>query len=67
MWIFRPRVVGVAWVEMPPPPSVVRSCSGGGDGLAFLGFVFIFSTSKLYKNMQHTSWPKKYVELTHIV
>lgn len=57
--IFRPKVVGVAWTELIPlywsPPA---GGGGGGDGLASSRFVFIFSTSKLYKNMQHTSWPK---------
>lgn len=31
--------------------------TGSQDGLAAL-VVFIVSTSKLYKYMQHTSWPK---------
>lgn len=54
--IFRPRVVGVAWAELIPPhwSAPVR----GRGWLGFSRFVFIFSTSKLYKNMQHTSWPK---------
>ena len=54
--IFRPRVVGVAWAELIPHywSAPVR----GRGWLGFSRFVFIFSTSKLYKNMQHTSWPK---------
>lgn len=37
-----------------------------GRRMAFL-FVFIFSTSKLYKYMQHTSWPKVCGTNTHLV
>lgn len=55
--VFQPRVEGVAWVEsiLPHWSAPVIEVWGW---LGFSRFVFIFSTSKLYKNMQHTSWPK---------
>lgn len=56
--IFRPRVVGEAWVELSPSPPIRSAPVRGRGWLGFSRFVFIFSTSKLYKNMQHTSWPK---------
>lgn len=35
--IFRPRVVGEAWVGLSPSPPLDPLLLGGGDGLAFLG------------------------------
>ncbi|CAG00378.1 unnamed protein product, partial [Tetraodon nigroviridis] len=52
MCILRSKVLGVAWAELLPP---FISLLLLGEWLLS---VFIFSTSKLYKNMQHTSWPK---------
>jgi len=57
--IFRPSMEGVAWAEFEPLYWFAPRGWGEGRGwLGFSRFVFIFSTSKLYKNMQHTSWPK---------
>lgn len=52
MCILRSKVLGMAWAELLPPFIGLLLLRG------WLLSVFIFSTSKLYKNMQHTSWPK---------
>lgn len=64
IWIFRPRVVGVAWVELIPPigPLLLE----GGDGLAFLG-LYSYSVRANCTRTCNIQAGLKYVELTHIV